>query len=123
METTENLSVEETPVTEAPRPRRVRTAPAKPKVTVRAVEELLAADPKKMNDAERIAVIVVLQEQNQYLRNQVQELDVSYQKARGEYKRVDEQFQRFLSEHNAKMAYVSDVVKMAYQSIKIATGG
>lgn len=100
-------------------PRRPRTPPP----PTRAINDLLDVDPKKMTDAERINLIKYLLQENTLLTNKVKELDVSYQKLVEHAKMQDENFRCFVNDRNAKMQYVHDIVRMAYQSIKIASDG
>lgn len=100
-------------------PRRTRTATA----PARAIDDLLGSDPKKMTDTERINLIKYLLQENTLLTNKVKELDVGYQKLIEHTKMQDENFRCFVNDRNAKMQYVHDTMRMAYQSIKMASEG
>lgn len=119
-ETTPDLNEAQEPEVQAtPTPRRTRT-PAAP---TRVIDDLLGIDPKKMTDTERINLIKYLLQENTLLTNKVKELDVGYQKLIEHTKMQDENFRCFVNDRNAKMQYVHDTMRMAYQSIKMASEG
>ena len=109
----------ETTTAEAPRPRR----PRQPKPELRPVQDLCVIPPSKMSDAEKNTLIEFLVADNKNMYNKNQELDVSYRKLHEAAKTQDENFRRFVAEHNARMQYASDIMRMAYQSIKMASEG
>ena len=97
--------------------------PRQPKPELRPIQDLCAIPPSKMSDAEKNALIEFLITDNKSMYNKNQELDVSYRKLHEAAKVQDENFRRFVAERNAKMQYASDVMRMAYQSIKMASEG
>ena len=119
MDNNENMPVPAETTAEAIRTPR----PRKPKAEMRSLEELYTLHPKKMTDDEKNLVIEAMQCDNRNLQNKNQELDVSYRKLHEAAKSQDENFRRFVAERNAKMQYATDIMRMAYQSIKMANEG
>ena len=122
MDNNENVVIPTEAPAETPRAPRKPRQP-KPEPELRHIQDLCAIPPSKMSDDEKDALIEFLVPDNTSMYNKIQELDVSYRKLHEEAKTQDENFRRFITEHNAKMQYASDIMRMAYQSIKMASEG
>ena len=120
MDNNENAVIPAEAPAETPR---IPRKPRQPKPELRPIQDLCAIPPSKMSDAEKNALIEFLVADNKSMYNKNQELDVSYRKLHEAAKVQDENFRRFIAEHNAKMQYASDIMRMAYQSIKMASEG
>lgn len=99
--------------------RKARRASAKPKKPCRTLEELAEAGPKSMNTAETTKLINHLRDENVLLRNKLQEMEVTAQKAFAQFRTADENYQRLTQQFNYKLGQIRDLSRVYQMSLNM----
>lgn len=116
----ENLPVPDPIPEAAERPtRKTQRASVKSKEPCRTLEELVEAGPKSMNTAETTKLINHLRDENMLLRNKVQEMEVTAQKAFAQFRTADENYQRLTQQFNYKLGQIRDLSRVYQMSLNM----
>lgn len=109
----ENLPVPEPVLDAAP----VRSR--KHKEPCRTIEELREANPKNMSSVEATKLILELRDENLLLRNKLQEMEVTAQKAFAQFRTADENYQRLTQQVNYKLGQIRDLSRVYQMTLNM----